>query len=553
MKIALAQEDPTVGDLAGNVARFESTLERARGLGCDLVVGTELAVCGYPPRDLLERKGFVRDAWAALLRLAKATSRGPALIVGVPEENRNDEGRPLWNSAAVLEKGEVKATVRKRLLPTYDVFDEDRYFEPAPAQAPVAIAGVPFGITVCEDMWCADPTFRGRRLYRNIDPVADAAKRGAKVLVNISASPFHRAKVTLRHELVRAHALAHGLPFLFANQVGGNDELVFDGSSFAFDSRGRLSARSRSFEEDLLVLEVDPAAGTVVGPSREEKPSEIEEVYRALVLGTRDYARKCGFQRALLGLSGGIDSALTAAIAADALGPANVLGVSMPSRFSSQGSKDDAHALARNLGIRYTTIPIEPMFEAFLASLAEPFVGRRPDVTEENVQARIRGTILMALSNKFADLLLTTGNKSEMATGYCTLYGDMAGGLAVISDVPKMLVYELSRFVNRAGERIPLASIEKPPSAELRPDQKDEDSLPPYRVLDQILDLYIEEMLEPEAIVARGFAPDVVSEVVRMVERNEYKRKQAPPGLKVTSKAFGVGRRYPIAKRLTKL
>jgi NAD+ synthase/NAD+ synthase (glutamine-hydrolysing) len=551
MRIALAQLDAVIGDLAGNVARIEEAARRAGEHGCQLVVAPELAVTGYPPRDLLERRAFVDGAWAAVERLARATRTGPALIVGAVEKNPEAGGRRLFNVAIVLERGEITAVVRKQLLPTYDVFDEDRYFEPGEIQAPVVVAGVPIGLTVCEDMWSADPTPGARRLYRTHDPVAEVAKRGARILVNVSASPFARGKSVLRQELMAAHVRTHRLPFLFVNQVGGQDELVFDGCSCAIDATGKVRALAHGFEEDLLVVDVDPGPGTVEGPTRAQASSDVAEVYRALVLGTRDYARKCGFKRALLGLSGGIDSALTAVIAADALGPGNVLGVSMPSRFSSQGSKDDALALAKNLGLRYTTIPIEPMFEAFQKALAPSFAGLPPGVAEENVQARVRGTVLMALSNKTGDLLLTTGNKSEMAVGYCTLYGDMAGGLAVISDCPKMLVYDLSRFANRDRERIPLASIEKPPSAELRENQKDEDSLPPYPVLDAILEAHVEDQLEEAAIVARGFEPGTVRDVIRMVALAEYKRKQAPPGIKVTSKAFGVGRRYPIAKKVT--
>jgi NAD+ synthase/NAD+ synthase (glutamine-hydrolysing) len=553
MRIAIAQENPTVGDLAGNFARIEAAIAAANAEKCDLVVFPELALTGYPPRDLLERRAFVRDAWRAVERLARATRDGPAAVVGCVEANHVDDGRRLFNSAVVLERGSVRGTVRKRLLPTYDVFDEDRYFEPAGPQDPVVIAGVPLGLTICEDMWSAAPSPFAARLYHRQDPIADAARKGARILVNISGSPFHKGKIALRHELLRSHAVAHGIPFLLANQVGGNDDLVFDGSSCAVDSTGRLAARARDFETDLLVLDVDPARGTVEGPLRPVSSSETEEVFRALVLGTRDYARKCGFERALLGLSGGIDSALTAVIACEALGAENVLGVSMPSRYSSSGSKDDARALAENLGMRFETISIEPMYTAFLGALEPAFAGCPRDVTEENIQARVRGTLLMALSNKRGALLLTTGNKSELATGYCTLYGDMAGGLAVISDVPKMLVYELSRFANRERERIPIASITKAPSAELRENQKDEDSLPPYTVLDRILELYVDEAREPDEIIAAGFQPEVVRDIARMVDRAEYKRKQMPPGLKVTTKAFGVGRRYPIAKRLTAL
>lgn len=550
MRLAIAQLDPTIGDLAGNVARIEAAISRAEDAGCSLLVTPELALVGYPPRDLLERPAFIRDCKAAIERLARRATK-LTVVVGTVEANPDDEGRGLYNAAAVLEGGKVAYYMRKQLLPTYDVFDEDRYFEPGKLEAPLVVQGIPIGLTICEDMWSADPTPGARRLYREHDPIRDAVKRGARILVNISASPFFRGKIALRHELMRTHVREHGVPFVFVNQVGGQDELVFDGSSCVIDARGRVKARARSFAEDLLVVEIDPTTGNVEGPAREVPSRDVEEVWDALVLGTRDYARKCGFERALLGLSGGIDSALTAAIATAALGPKNVLGVSMPSRYSSQGSKDDARALAKNLGIELMTVPIEPMFQTYLDGLAPAFVGKKPDVTEENIQARIRGTILMALSNKRCDLLLTTGNKSELATGYCTLYGDMAGGLAVIADCPKLLVYELARFANEKGEKIPLATIEKPPSAELRPDQKDTDTLPPFDVLDPVLELLIEEKLDQGEIVARGFDPAVVARVRRMVDVAEYKRKQMPPGLKVTSKAFGVGRRYPIAKKVT--
>ncbi|HZV03107.1 MAG TPA: NAD+ synthase [Planctomycetota bacterium] len=550
MRIAIAQLDPVIGDLAGNAARIEAAIERAEGAGAQLLLTPELALTGYPPRDLLERPGFVREAGRALERIA-GRARALTVLVGTIEPNPDAEGRALWNAAAILERGKVSGFVRKQLLPTYDVFDEDRYFEPGGHQAPLVVAGVSLGITICEDMWSADPTPGARALYRAHDPIKDQVARGARVLVNLSASPFHRGKIGLREELIRSHVLAHGRPFIFVNQVGGQDELVFDGSSCVLDANGRVKARAHSFAEDFLVVEIDSATGNVEGPRHPVPGSETAEVWDALVLGTRDYARKCGFERALLGVSGGIDSALTAAIATEALGKENVLGVSMPSRYSSPGSKDDAKALCENLGIGLLTVPIEPMFRAFLETLAPAFAGRPQDVTEENIQARVRGTILMALSNKRCDLLLTTGNKSELATGYCTLYGDMAGGLAVIADCPKLLVYELARHANRKGEKIPRASIEKPPSAELRPDQKDTDTLPPFEVLDPILELLVERKLDAAEIVARGFEPAVVTRVARMVDVAEYKRKQMPPGLKVTSKAFGVGRRYPIAKRVT--
>jgi len=553
VRIALAQIDPIVGDLEGNVARIEAAVAEARGREARLVAFPEMAITGYPPQDLLYREGFVRAARRALDGLVSRLADGPALVVGLPVAREEPGGRALYNAAALVAGGSV-ALVHKRLLPTYDVFDEDRYFEAGGAVQPVLeLDGVRIGVTICEDMWNPGAIGSPRRPHRPLDPVSDVAAR-ADVLLNVSASPYDRGKVDHRRDvLVRGHARRHGKPFLFVSQVGGNDELLFDGTSCAADAEGVLRARAPMFREALLVVDVDPATGAVAGDLAPRPATAEREVYEALVMGTRDYARKCGFDRALVGSSGGVDSALTVAVAAEAFGPGAVLGVTMPSRFSSEGSVSDSRRLADNLGVELIEVPIEPMFRAFLEQLEGPFEGRGWDVTEENIQARTRGAILMALSNKHGRLLLTTGNKSEIATGYCTLYGDMAGGLAVISDVPKTLVYGICRDLNRAGEVIPPAIIEKPPSAELAPDQRDDDSLPPYDVLDPILELYVEEQLGATEIAARGWDPAVVERIVGLVERSEYKRRQAAPGLKVTARAFGVGRRVPIAKRLTGL
>jgi NAD+ synthase/NAD+ synthase (glutamine-hydrolysing) len=549
MRIALGQIDPTVGDLAGNLQLIREALEQARHDGARVLVLPELALVGYPPQDLLLRGDVLQGTQRALDQLA-AEARDVALIVGFPALREDDRGRALLNAAAVLDGGRLRAVIHKRLLPTYDVFDEDRYFEAGQGAQPIAcIDGVRFGITICEDMW-SPSEIGGRRLHHDVDPVAELVPE-AQVLVNISASPYERGKVAQRRTLIQEHARRHGRPFLFVSQVGGNDDLLFDGGTCAIDRRGDVRALAPAFEPALVLVEVDAQRGDVTGSVAPQPESEALEVFQALVMGTRDYARKCDFQQALVGLSGGLDSALTAAVAAEALGPENILGVAMPSRFSSQGSLDDAAALAANLGLDHQVIPIEPMFESFLAQLQQPFAGRPWDVTEENLQARIRGTTLMALSNKLGRLLLTTGNKSELATGYCTLYGDMCGGLAVISDVPKTLVYEVSRAINQDRERIPWSTIEKPPSAELAPDQRDTDSLPPYEVLDPILALYVEEQLGVDAIAARGHDLALVERIARLVDRNEYKRRQAPPGLRVTHKAFGAGRFVPIAKRLS--
>ncbi|MET0594322.1 MAG: NAD+ synthase [Polyangiaceae bacterium] len=561
MRIALVQLDVTVGALDANGAAILAGARRALDLGADLAIFSELVLVGYPPRDLLDRPAFVRAALAKNQEIVNALPEGITVLFGTIDERTDGEGRPLHNAALAARRGEIVARAYKRLLPSYDVFDEDRYFEPGDASAIFTVAGASVGVTICEDAWNDQALLAYRassaRSYREVggpapryrqNPVAELVQRKVDVLVNVSGSPFALSKRQTRPAMFAEIAKRHGVPLAFVNQVGGYDELLFDGRSTLFGKDGQVLARAAAFAEDIVVSDV-----TREGPIAPDLESDEEAAYRALVLGTRDYAHKCGFRRAVLGLSGGIDSALTAVIAADALGPENVLGVGMPSRYSSPGSRDDAKALAQNLGIGFREVPIEPMFDSYLASLERPLaeIGAASpgDVTFENVQARIRGTVLMAISNRTGALLLTTGNKSELGVGYCTLYGDMAGGLAVISDVPKTMVYRLSRYVNRAGERIPLASIEKPPSAELRPGQVDQDSLPPYDLLDRVLERFVEDGAGRDAIIAEGIAPEVVDRVVSLVQGSEYKRRQAAPGLILTKKAFGVGRRMPIAQK----
>jgi NAD+ synthase (glutamine-hydrolysing) len=554
VKIALGQINPTIGDFAGNRQLILDATAAAERSGAELAVFPELALAGYPPRDLLERTAFVDEATASLAALADGlTASRTAVIVGFPERlPASSSGRPVANSAALIDGGRVVHVVRKSLLPTYDVFDEWRYFEPATDVAPVAWRGRRLGISICEDIW-NDADFWPHPLYRR-DPIEALVQQGAELIVNVSASPYTIDKRHLRPRMLAATASKWRRPLVFVNQVGGQDDLVFDGASMAFDARGDTIARAAELEVDLVVANVAGAGAPPVPATSDERSA-----LAALVLGTRDYARRCGFSQALLGLSGGIDSALVACIAARALGPRQVLGVAMPSRYSSPGSITDAELLARALDIDFTVIPIEPMFAAYLDTLAPAlgaFAPHRPptvaaaaaDLTEQNLQARARGATLMALSNRQDRLLLTTGNKSEVATGYCTLYGDMAGGLAVIGDVPKTLVYRLARAVNADHPVIPESTLTKPPSAELRPNQTDQDSLPPYDVLDAILEAHLVGNLDAPALVARGFAPAVVADVVRRVRNSEYKRRQMPPGLKITGKAFGPGRRYPIAR-----
>ncbi len=549
MRIAIAQCNLTVGDIAGNEARILAAYRRGADAGAELVVCPELAVTGYPPRDLLHRPAFVRANLDALGRLA-ASTEAVGLLVGFVSENAARPGRAVRNSAALLRHGGVVAVRHKTLLPTYDVFDEDRYFEPATENLPIDFDGRKLGVTICEDLW-NDADFWPERRYRP-DPAAMLVAAGAEILVNLSASPWHLGKERTRHDMLANLARKTRRPVVYCNLVGGNDELVFDGQSVAFDATGALAAQGAAFAEDFLVIETDqPGRGTPAVPVAEEL------LFGALVLGTRDYLHKCGFKSAVLGLSGGIDSAVVACLAVAALGHENVRGLALPSQFSSGGSIDDARALAANLGIAFDVVPIQAPFDAVKGQLKPVFEERAEDVAEENIQARLRGVILMAMSNKFGSLLLTTGNKSELAVGYCTLYGDMCGGLAVISDVPKTQVYRLAEWINEdTGRRlgrawIPRPSIDKPPSAELRPNQTDQDSLPPYDVLDSILEQYVVEQRSPAQIVASGHAGADVRRVVRLIDLAEYKRRQAAPGLKVTTKAFGVGRRVPVAQRWT--
>jgi len=544
VKIALVQTNPTIGDVEGNTARVLDGVQRGVAAGAELIIFPEQSLLGYPAKDLLLRREVIERNLAALERVVAAT--GPVgVVVGFAEFNDRPYGRPLFNSAALTCGGQLLARCRKRLLPTYDVFDEVRYFEPGEPQPVVDFRGRRLGLTICEDMW-SDEELLACRLY-NVDPLAELVNAGADLLINISASPYYLGKHDVRLELLAGHARRLKVPIVFCNQVGGNDELLFDGASCVVDAQGRLVAQAKAFAEDLLVFDLDDLGATRI----EEHPNGAANLHDALVMGLRDYARKCGFRSAVLGLSGGIDSAVVGCLAAAALGPDNVHAVAMPSRYSSEHSIADARQLAANLGIKFSVIEIEPMHGAIERVLLPHFGGRPPDVTEENIQARVRGLILMALSNKFGSLLLTTGNKSELAVGYCTLYGDMCGGLAVISDVPKTMVYELAHHVNQRAGRpvIPPSSLTKPPSAELRPNQTDQDSLPPYDVLDEILRRYEERLESPAQIVAGGFGPGVVADVIRKIQLNEYKRQQAAPGLKVTSRAFGFGRRMPIAAR----
>jgi NAD+ synthase/NAD+ synthase (glutamine-hydrolysing) len=543
VRIALGQINTTIADFAGNSAKIIDYAQRARTGGAELVLFPELSICGYPPRDLVERPWFVERNRQTAEEIASKTA-GIGVIAGLVTPARSGTGKSVLNSAALLCGGKIAFIQSKRLLPTYDVFDEMRNFAPADAQQLFPLAGKQVALTICEDAW-NDKNFWDRRLY-GVDPVEDLMRAGGQVLLNISASPFYLRKRELRRDMLAAIATEYNVPVAMVNQVGGNDSLVFDGSSIVLGPDGSVIAQAKSFEEDLIFFDTESLKGDI----RDRDESEEGSAYEALVLGTRDYVRKCGFQKVVLGLSGGIDSALTACIAVDALGADNVMGVAMPGPYSSAGSVEDAEALAKNLGIRYELVRIDDVFASYLAGLKPVFGNRTPDVAEENVQARIRGSLVMALSNKFGSMVLTTGNKSELGVGYCTLYGDMCGGLAVISDVPKTLVYLLARYVNRNGERIPESTIEKPPSAELRPDQKDSDSLPPYEILDTVLVDYVEDNKSPRQIAEEhGYDLELVRKVTRMVDRSEYKRQQAAPGLKISEKAFGFGRRYPIAAR----
>jgi NAD+ synthase (glutamine-hydrolysing) len=539
MKIGFAQINPTVGDLQRNFEKIVTAYDQLAAAGADIVIAPELAVTGYPPQDLLFKSRFVPENLAVLDRLQKRLSK-PALLVGFVDRNEG-RGKPFHNAAALLQADQPMQKTHKSLLPTYDVFDEDRYFQPATRVAPLNFGGRRVGVTICEDIWTE--RYLPRPLYE-VDPLRALVTQEAEIILNVSASPFNLRKPAVRREMIAGLAGTYQRSIFYCNSVGGNDQLIFDGNSFAVNARGELIAQLPAFEEASVIVDTENAtAGRI--------PSEniTAELYGALHLGLRDYLAKCGFKSAVLGLSGGIDSAVVAAIASDALGPENVTGVSMPSQFSSRGSVLDALALSKNLGIECLQIPIADTFAVFKAQFKEVFAGRTEDATEENMQARLRGMTLMALSNKFGHLVLSTGNKSELAVGYCTIYGDMAGGLAVISDVPKTMIYELARFINRKREIIPVSTIEKAPSAELRPNQKDQDTLPPYDVLDAILRLYVEENWSAAEIIAQGFDEATVRWVQRRIDLNEYKRAQAAPGLKVTSRAFGVGRRMPIAQR----
>lgn len=543
MKIALAQINTTVGDFESNVAKILQYARMAVDRKANLVVFPEMAVCGYPPRDLVERRDFIECSEVELSRLAHLLPDIPALI-GYVRASGVQAGKAVSNAAALVYRGKVLLDYVKILLPFYDVFDESRYFEPGNSVGIYDLAGVRIGVTICEDIW-NDKNFWRKRLYTR-DPVEEITQAGAKVLLNIASSPYSTEKLQLRHDMLRTIAAEHRIPVAYVNHVGGNDQLILDGSSLAFGAGGTLIARAKSFEEDLVVFDTSGIQGEV----HDAPASEIDAVYKALLLGTRDYMRKCGFKQAIIGLSGGIDSSVVATLAADALGPENVHAIAMPGPYSSPGSVSDAEELAKRLGVDFRIIPISSIYDSYLKTLESSFQGFEVDVTEENIQARVRGNILMALSNKLGAMVLSTGNKSELAVGYCTLYGDMAGGLSVIADVPKTMVYSLARHLNREKERIPKSCLEKPPSAELKAGQTDQDTLPPYDILDVILKSIIEERLCAKDIAAKYKVNlPLVEDVMRRVTRAEYKRQQAAPALKVTAKAFGMGRRYPIAQK----
>lgn len=546
MKIALAQINPTIGAFKRNTEKMMQFIDTAKSLSCDLIIFSELVISGYPPRDLLERQDFVAANLRHLEELVESV-RGIGVICGFVGENPDQEGHPLHNSAALFDSGKILHRSHKRLLPDYDVFDEKRYFEPGTQCSSFLYKGRNIGLTICEDIWNDKDLFSrnvfSRRLYP-VDPVAAMIQKGADLIINISASPYYAGKTEFKQDMLGDLAKKYGVPLLYVNQVGGNDSVLFDGVSMAFDSRGGRAARAGEFEEDIVLFDTDTQEGELHTASG----TEAESILKALIMGTRDYVHKCGFARAIVGLSGGIDSALTASIAVQALGKENVMGVFMPSQYTSHENFEDTKSLAENLGIEFVQMPIASIFEGVLHELPPVFKDVATEVTGQNIQARIRGTLLMAFSNKLGGLLLSTGNKSELAVGYCTLYGDMSGGLAVIADVPKMMVYELARLINKKQEVIPRRILEKPPSAELKPDQKDQDDLPPYDILDGILKAYIEDNKGSEEIIAMGFDPVIVRETLCRIDRNEYKRHQAPPSLKVTTKSFGYGRRYPIAQ-----
>uniref|UniRef100_A0A7C3V5I1 Glutamine-dependent NAD(+) synthetase n=1 Tax=Desulfobacca acetoxidans TaxID=60893 RepID=A0A7C3V5I1_9BACT len=544
MKVVMAQLNPVVGDISGNLARMAETLESCPA-EADLVVFPELFLVGYPPRDLLERPAFIRRSQQALEEVSQLSAKYPqtGILVGAPRATRLERGKGLANAAFLFFQGKLLFFQDKSLLPTYDVFDESRYFDPAQEIKTAPFKGEKLGISICEDAWCGLESWCRR--YYDWDPVEFLARAGATVLINLSASPYQVGKEEVRYCLIGAQARKYELPFVYVNQVGGNDELIFDGHSLAFDPQGEPQVLLPGFEEAVTLADT----GQTGTPGLYVPMEPIAAVHEALVLGLRDYLRKTGFTQAVVGLSGGVDSAVVCSLAVTALGRQNVLGVAMPSQFSSPGSRRDAEQLARNLGVAFRVVPINPIYEAYLQAFRDLFPVDRVDVTLENIQARIRGNILMALSNRFGHLVLATGNKSELSVGYCTLYGDMSGGLSVLGDVPKTMVYELARFINRRQEVIPVSTITKAPSAELRPEQKDQDTLPPYEILDQIIQLYLVEARSCEEIVARGFDPETVGWVIRAIDINEYKRRQAAPVLKVTSKAFGMGRRLPIAAK----
>jgi NAD+ synthase (glutamine-hydrolysing) len=543
VKIALGQINPTIGDFSGNAAKIIEFSRRARADGAGLILFPELSVCGYPPRDLVERPSFVAHNRESVEKIAEQT-RGISVICGLVTPAESETGKSVMNSAALLQEGRIAFLQSKMLLPTYDVFDEMRNFAPARKQELFPFCGNRMALTICEDAW-NDKQFWIKRLY-TVDPVETLIREGGNFVLNISASPFWIGKRELRRDMLASIARQHKVPVAMVNQIGGNDSLVFDGSSLVLNAEGKIIAQARSFEEDLIYFD----SRTLTGDLHEQIAGDDASVYSALVVGTRDYIRKCGFHKAIVGLSGGIDSALTAVIAVDAVGAEDVIGVGMPGPYSSPGSIEDARELGKNLGIRFELLSINCAYEAYRQTLQGVFAGTKEDTAEENIQSRARGTLLMALSNKFCSIVLSTGNKSELGVGYCTLYGDMVGGLAVISDVPKTLVYRLAHYVNSQRPVIPQATIDKPPSAELRPDQKDSDSLPPYEILDAVLEDYVEDARSIERIAAdRGFDIETVRRVVRMIDRAEYKRQQAAPGIKISPKAFGYGRRFPIAAK----
>lgn len=541
MKIAISQINPIIAHFEYNYSLIVESIRRAKEEGCELAILPELVTVGYPPKDLLEKSSFTEKNLRLVDRILQHT-KGINVLMGYVDFNKKPTGKPLINSVALISDGNIQKKGGKRLLPTYDVFDETRYFEPAMTSLVFELKGIKFGVTICEDIWNFID-HEGIPKY-DIDPVSELVKEGIDVLINISSSPYTIGKGKLRMEILKNIFQRYKIPSIYCNQVGGNDELIFDGSSMVIDKRGELILLGKEFEEDFLIYDTDKT----YEPIKDPWPEEEESILKALVLGTRDYVSKCGFKDVLVGLSGGIDSSLVAAIATMALGSDKVLGVSMPSRYTSQMSRKDAKELAENLGIRFIEIPIDEIFTCYLNALKDVFRGYQEDETEENIQARIRGNILMAISNKTGSLLLTTGNKSELAVGYCTLYGDLSGGLAAISDIPKTMCYRLAKFINREREIIPKNVLVKPPSAELKPDQKDQDTLPPYDILDKIIEASVVKNMSYEDIVNMGIAPEVVKDVMVRLVKNEYKRRQAPPGLKITTKAFGYGRRYPIAR-----